>query len=725
MKASARPAPQEQPVLTGHWKRKPAVSVSPGAWGLWWRCGILLGGLNLAFAGGCGDTPIGAVPGAADPGEATGYTAAAVPDATAGRILINPDDASYHLARLTFLDGTDIDLWVQRDGDGEVRYVSNYRFRLPDGTQEELQVDAQGRPTHYRGPAGFVFRVNSYRTGGQLDVTYAAPDGRAARTRIDLAQGAGERGIPLPPNLLGNSSTADIAESSGSQADCLWVRTAMQVACVNAPVIGLLKQLGCSAGFAGQALAVGNAAGGGCVWSSGQGLQVPDAGCGDLSVLINLPCEEGTGLGEPASPIRLPTMIDTDGDGVLDTWDNCFDVPNPDQADPDADDVGSACDNCPQTPNTDQADLDGDGMGDVCDPDDDGDGLDDEADNCPVSRNPGQEDTDGDGVGDACDNCPYDFNPNQVLICTDECPDDPQKTYPGICGCGVPDTDTDNDDTPDCLDECPIDPDKIESGVCGCGTPDLDTDGDDTFDCDDGCPEDPAKTAPGACGCGTPDDDEDNDGTADCNDNCPSDPNKTEPGVCGCGVPDTDTDGDGAADCNDDCPDDSAKTAPGECGCGVPDTDSDGDGSYDCNDECPNDPDNDLDGDGVCGDVDNCPDDPNTNQADSDGDDAGDVCDNCVDVANADQANTDGDEFGDACDNCPGVVNPTQTDSDGDGVGNACDICPNDPYNDIDGDDVCGDDDNCPDDANPDQTDTDGDLVGDACDEFPNDPTRF
>jgi hypothetical protein len=37
----------------------------------------------------------------------------------------------------------------------------------------------------------------------------------------------------------------------------------------------------------------------------------------------------------------------------------------------------------------------------------------------------------------------------------DVCPDDPDKTDPGACGCGVPDVDSDGDDIPDCLGDCP------------------------------------------------------------------------------------------------------------------------------------------------------------------------------------------------------------------------------------------------------------------------------
>lgn len=52
---------------------------------------------------------------------------------------------------------------------------------------------------------------------------------------------------------------------------------------------------------------------------------------------------------------------------------------------------------------------------------------------------------------------------------TDDCPDDPNKTEAGICGCGVPDTDADGDSVADCFDQCPSDPAKSEPGLCGCG----------------------------------------------------------------------------------------------------------------------------------------------------------------------------------------------------------------------------------------------------------------
>ncbi len=352
-----------------------------------------------------------------------------------------------------------------------------------------------------------------------------------------------------------------------------------------------------------------------------------------------------------------------------------------------------------------------------------------------------QTDSDGDGRIDACDGCP----------------NDPAKTAPGQCGCGVPDTDSDGDGTANCHDGCPNDPNKIAPGICGCGVADTDSDGDGTPNCNDGCPNDPAKTSPGQCGCGVADTDSDGDGTANCHDGCPNDPNKIAPGVCGCGVADTDSDGDGTPNCNDGCPNDPAKTSPGQCGCGVPDTDSDGDGTANCHDNCPNDPnkinpgicgcgvaDTDSDGDGTPNCHDGCPNDPaktspgqcgcGVPDTDSDGDGTANCHDGCPnDPAKTSPGqcgcgvpDTDSDGDGtanchDGCPNDPLKTSPGQcgcgvpdTDSDGDGTPNCHDGCPNDPAKTDPGQCGCG----VPD------TDSDGDGTANCHDGCPNDPAK-
>lgn len=221
----------------------------------------------------------------------------------------------------------------------------------------------------------------------------------------------------------------------------------------------------------------------------------------------------------------------------------------------------------------------------------------------------------------------FDLEMQQVPNTIDNCPNNPDKTDPGVCGCDVPDDDIDSDGTPDCIDNCPNDPNKTDPGVCECGIPDtdsdgdgipdcnddcdnsLDSDGDGLNDCDDLCPFDPYKINQGTCGCGIDDNDSDGDGTLDCIDNCPKDPKKTVLGICGCGIPDTDNDLDGTPNCIDNCFNDPNKTMPGVCGCGILETDSDGDGIPDCNDNCNNSIDSDGDGLNDCDDL--CPRDPN------------------------------------------------------------------------------------------------------------------
>jgi hypothetical protein len=69
----------------------------------------------------------------------------------------------------------------------------------------------------------------------------------------------------------------------------------------------------------------------------------------------------------PDAGIDGSTTVDTDGDGVFDSTDNCLLVANPNQHDEDTDQVGDVCDPCPQIANA-TADGDGDKIGDACDP---------------------------------------------------------------------------------------------------------------------------------------------------------------------------------------------------------------------------------------------------------------------------------------------------------------------------------------------------------------------
>ena len=203
-------------------------------------------------------------------------------------------------------------------------------------------------------------------------------------------------------------------------------------------------------------------------------------------------------------------------------------------------------------------------------------------------------------------------------LIADICPDDPNKEGPGICGCGIPDNDLDNNGITDCLeggDLCPDDPDKTLPGICGCNIPDaLDSDGNPKCVAAevDLCPNDPNKSFPGVCGCNFPDTIDPLTRVPKCvgktaygtpADYCQIDEDdehkvkKYLPGVCGCGVPDTIDPATGLPTCVSEpeiCPEDD-QYKPGKpaglCGCGQDDAlDSDGDGVPDCLDKCNDNP---------------------------------------------------------------------------------------------------------------------------------------
>jgi hypothetical protein len=104
-----------------------------------------------------------------------------------------------------------------------------------------------------------------------------------------------------------------------------------------------------------------------------------------------------------------PSGSDADGDGVLDSSDNCPNDANTNQENADGDAQGDACDACP---NSATGDTDGDGVCDNLDlctgvdstGDSDSDGICDDSDVCTGADSSG--DSDSDGVCDDSDACP-------------------------------------------------------------------------------------------------------------------------------------------------------------------------------------------------------------------------------------------------------------------------------------------------------------------------------
>ena len=199
----------------------------------------------------------------------------------------------------------------------------------------------------------------------------------------------------------------------------------------------------------------------------------------------------------------------------------------------------------------------------------------------------------------------------------DLCPTDFDKTEPGICGCNVPDVDSDGDGIMDCVDNCYLVANEDQ----------LDTDGDTVGDACDNCPKHPNKNQdPSFCDAALID--PDGDGVDTINDNCP---NKANPDQL-------DSDGDGIGDECDNC-----KLVPN-----IDQLDENNNGKGDvCEEEIYN---PDIDGDEIPNSEDNCPNTPNSDQLDSDGDTIGDACDNCINTPNKNQVDYNGNGIGDACD---------------------------------------------------------------------------
>ncbi|MEM6533784.1 MAG: OmpA family protein [Myxococcota bacterium] len=181
--------------------------------------------------------------------------------------------------------------------------------------------------------------------------------------------------------------------------------------------------------------------------------------------------------------------VDTDKDGVPDTFDQC-------REDPEDRDEFEDSDGCP-------------------DEDNDNDGVLDEDDGCP------NEAEDVDGFADS-DGCPEPDNDEDGLLdADDQCAVDAEDKDGFEDDDGCPDLDNDGDGIADTSDKCPDEKEDKDGYIDFDGCPEPDNDGDGLNDLNDLCPNHAEDMDGVADDDGCPDDN-DGDGIADADDKCPN-----------------------------------------------------------------------------------------------------------------------------------------------------------------------------------------------------------
>jgi hypothetical protein len=233
---------------------------------------------------------------------------------------------------------------------------------------------------------GSMFRLVTLIAGGVAALTFAAP---AFAAGGDAASGSGINN-PNGESFSFNASSGSSGENATGTMDYVqsqWhIVASVRCLTVNgnrATIVGTIIESNLPPGSAGQ---LGNET---TFYAEDNG--TPGAEADRFAANFGFPsapaCSNYFYEGEPIASGEIVVtdtqVVDSDGDGI------------PDSAD-----------NCPTVANADQRDTDGDGLGDACDPDDDNDGVPDAVDNCVLVPNPDQSDVDGDGIGDACDPTP-------------------------------------------------------------------------------------------------------------------------------------------------------------------------------------------------------------------------------------------------------------------------------------------------------------------------------
>ena len=313
------------------------------------------------------------------------------------------------------------DVRVLGEPDGRFTLALGARLYAATGSTSAFASDGRARAALRGAVAGAVghlrYALSVQAVARPSDPSNAMPVGSGANLAMAVGWQSGR--VRFGPELIASedrTSTARVVSAPGASAEAL---------------MGAHVQLG--------AFVVGMGAGPG------------------LTHGVGTPSWRGLLSIDWSPPPEVKPILDSDGDGIIDSRDACPDVAG--KPDPIPSRNG-----CPHPP----PDRDRDGIPDAQDacPDQPGPAAKDPTQNgCPVPP----PDRDGDGIPDAEDACP------DVSGLVNG---DPKRN-----GCPLPDRD--NDGVPDIDDECPDTPGIPELGGC----PGSDRDGDGVADRLDNCPD--------------------------------------------------------------------------------------------------------------------------------------------------------------------------------------------------------------------------------------------
>ncbi len=263
------------------------------------------------------------------------WSAPSPPPAVTASIILNSDESSDHVAQVLTSDRTVIDIWVQRDENGQIDYVSDYRLKFNDGTEAFVQLDALSRPSYFEDQSGKGFRVHFYLEGDRVDVTYFDST-RSQRVIVDLSTfTSGSTTLMLNNTMASANLKFGLVNPSQEGSNISQLQQSNQLVC---GVLDAELAIPCNPAVNALFTIIGATA---CVGTVGFGCP---AALIITTILGEILCEtfeaisranqcdtaSEANLAEPESPILPPTTgevsLQTGEVHITLTWDNATDV---------------------------------------------------------------------------------------------------------------------------------------------------------------------------------------------------------------------------------------------------------------------------------------------------------------------------------------------------------------------------------------------------------------